>query len=314
MARLDVHGGIMLGAEGTLPEDGVKGTLWIDLDRQDPRVGTWLEEESGLDRSVLDALLAEDTRAWLLQQGDGFAAILFGVNLNPGAEPDDMVTVRLWCDARRVITLHHRGVRAIEDLREQIKSRKGPATPGEFVFRLAQRLASRVHPVLEDLDAQIDDLDEALSDHAIHKVKLHLPDLRRQIVHLRRHLHPQRDVLEHLMTMESALLPQRHRHALHETTNRLVRDLELLDALRERLHVTQDEYIASLQQRLASRMYVLSLVAAIVLPLSLLTSLLGVNLAGIPGAEHPAAFARLVALLVGVAIIQYILFRRLKWL
>jgi len=61
-------------------------------------------------------------------------------------------------------------------------------------------------------------------------------------------------------------------------------------------------------------MYVLSIVAAIFLPLSLLTGLLGINVGGIPGAENKWAFLLVTFFLVMIALLLIGLFRRLKWL
>jgi zinc transporter len=61
-------------------------------------------------------------------------------------------------------------------------------------------------------------------------------------------------------------------------------------------------------------MYVLSIVAAIFLPLSLLTGLLGINVGGIPGAENTRAFLFVTFFLVMIALLLIGLLRRLKWL
>ncbi|MGW8370057.1 MAG: CorA family divalent cation transporter, partial [Gammaproteobacteria bacterium] len=62
-----------------------------------------------------------------------------------------------------------------------------------------------------------------------------------------------------------------------------------------------------------NRMYVLSIVAAIFLPLGTLTGLLGVNVGGIPGAEHPLGFPVFVILLVLIVAIEFVWFRHKKW-
>ena len=61
-------------------------------------------------------------------------------------------------------------------------------------------------------------------------------------------------------------------------------------------------------------MYLLSIVAAIFLPLGLLTGLLGINVGGIPGTENPYAFLVVCGTLVIIAIIQALLFRRMRWM
>jgi zinc transporter len=58
---------------------------------------------------------------------------------------------------------------------------------------------------------------------------------------------------------------------------------------------------------------VLSVIAAIFLPLGFLTGLLGINVGGIPGADNPHAFLIFSAMLVIVVFLQVLLFKKLKW-
>jgi zinc transporter len=61
-------------------------------------------------------------------------------------------------------------------------------------------------------------------------------------------------------------------------------------------------------------MYILSVIAAVFLPLGFLTGLLGINVAGLPGAETPWAFAAVCAILAVLAGLELWLLRRLKWI
>ena len=83
--------------------------------------------------------------------------------------------------------------------------------------------------------------------------------------------------------------------------------------MRERVAVTQEELLSRLSDQMNTRMYVLSVVAAIFLPLGFLTGLLGVNVGGIPGVENPWAFYLFVLFLVGIVVAQMLWFKRKKW-
>jgi zinc transporter len=61
-------------------------------------------------------------------------------------------------------------------------------------------------------------------------------------------------------------------------------------------------------------MYLLSIISAIFLPLGFFTGLLGVNVGGIPGTENPNAFYIFSGFLVVVVILQFIYFRKKKWI
>jgi len=101
---------------------------------------------------------------------------------------------------------------------------------------------------------------------------------------------------------------------LREVSDRLVRHIENIDAVRERAAITQEELINRVSEQLNKRMYVLSVVAAIFLPLGFFTGLLGVNVGGIPGGDNPKAFLVFILLLIVVVIFQVLLFRWKKWL
>lgn len=292
---------------------GLSG-LWVHLDRKSERAAHWLRGSAGLDPLVCEALLAEETRPRVAALGKGVVLILRGVNLNPGADPEDMVSCRIWVEADRVITLRHPRIMAVQDIRDGLATGKGPRTPVDFIVELSGHLIDRVGPVIDGLEDGIDDIEETILDLPSRELRGKLADLRRQAIGLRRYLAPQRDVMARLATDPNALFDERHRLRLREVGDRLLRHVEDLDAARERSAVTHEEIVGRISEQMNSTMYVLSLVAAIFLPLGLITGLLGINVGGIPGAETPWAFAFVCALLVCLAGLQFWLFRRKRWI
>lgn len=120
-----------------------------------------------------------------------------------------------------------------------------------------------------------------------HALRTRLSEIRREAIMLRRYLSPQRDAMTRLPAESVPWLSDANRLHLKEATDRLVRCIEDLDSARDRAAVTQGELANRLSEQLNTRMYVLSLVAAVFLPLGFLTGLLGINLGGIPGSEKP---------------------------
>jgi hypothetical protein len=96
--------------------------------------------------------------------------------------------------------------------------------------------------------------------------------------------------------------------------DRLIRYIEDLDSVRDRAAVTQEELVNRLSEQVNTRMYVLSLVAAVFLPLGFLAGLLGIDVGGIPGAENQSAFLIFILLLILVFILQVVIFKRRSWL
>jgi zinc transporter len=322
---MDRHNGLQYayvldGAGGGRPLDwpGVRGcsaadgVLWVHLDRNVQESQDWFRQDAGLDPLVCEALLAEETRPRCTPVGSGALVILRGVNLNPGAEPDDMVSIRIWADEHRIISLRHRPLQATRDLVEMIQAGHGPKGPGEFLASLAGRLSDRMAPVLANLDEVIDALEEQVVETQSYQLRTQLGAMRRQAITLRRYIGPQREAVSRLQGETLAWLGEPDRARLREVSDRITRNIEDLDALRERAAVVQEELASRLSEQMNKNMYLLSIVAAVFLPLGLLTGLLGINVGGIPGTENHWAFAIVCAALVVVATIQIVAFRRLK--
>ena len=70
------------------PDDGL---LWLHFDVVERPPRKWLRSALGLEPFVVDALSADETRPRSLNVGDGLLAVLRGVNMNPGEDPEDMV-------------------------------------------------------------------------------------------------------------------------------------------------------------------------------------------------------------------------------
>jgi len=96
-------------------------------------------------------------------------------------------------------------------------------------------------------------------------------------------------------------------------TDRMTRYIEDLDEARDRASVTHEELLNRLAELTNRRMYLLTMIAAIFLPLSFITGLLGINVGGIPGARNNHAFLVVVGLLAVISAVQWIYFHWRKW-
>jgi len=139
-------------------------------------------------------------------------------------------------------------------------------------------------------------------------------ELRREIARIRRYLAPQREALDAFARQARNLLDEDHAYRVHEQADRLVRYLEDLDLIRERSQVLQDEMLNRVAQEQNARMYMLSIVAALFLPITFVTGLFGMNVGGLPGVESPHAFLFLTLFMFVVIGGTLVFFRSRRWL
>lgn len=291
-----------------------QGVLWLHLDYTAKASQHWLKTVSGLDRLTVDTLKASETRPRSIINSDGLLVILRSVNLNPGKDPEDMVSVRVWLDKNRIITTRSQRLLSIQDLEDAIIHNHGPRTNTELLVMLNEYVLNRISNVVDAYELQIDEIEQEILGEGGYELRSKIAELRRQAIMIRRYLAPQREALYRLQFEKTKWLAREDQVHLRESNDRIVRFIEDLDSARERALVSQEELSAKLSEQLDRRMYVLSLVAVIFLPLSFITGLLGINVDGIPGAKYPHAFEVVCILLAGIFAGLYTIFKRKKWL
>jgi zinc transporter len=306
------------GARLVSPAEAVSATpdtpTWIHIDFSDPHAAEWAWNESGLDDSIVGAMLDTESRPRTLQQGAGVLTMLRGVNLNPGARLEDMISVRTWLEPGRVVTASRRCLRSLTEIRQNIEQGNGPTTPTQLLIDLIDRLNRYIGEGIERIEASIDQAeDDAARDGSLNRSSS-FNQLRRQTAQIRRYLSPQREALDRLARITGSVFDAGEMIELREQLNRLTLGLEDLDLVRERALVAQEEFLGLLAHEQNARMLVLSIVAAIFLPLSFLTGLMGMNVAGLPGTVNTLSFWILVLLMVLIAVGILAIFRNRKWL
>jgi zinc transporter len=291
-----------------------EGWRWIHMDRRAGETEEWLRKGAKIPPLAVEALMAEETRPRVFQLGNGHMVILRGVNLNPGAAPEDLVSIRLWIEDDRIISLRRVRLLAIQDIREGIKAGTGPDSISGFLASLAMALLTRMSNVVIELEDAVDELEEEGAALPSAEQREKLMEIRRQAIPLRRFLSPQREVLQQLLTLNTSWLKADDLPRIREALEQASRLIETLDAIRERAGLLHEEMTNRMAERTNRNMYVLTVVAAIFLPLGLITGLLGINVGGIPGTDEPLAFLIVCLILVGAGIAEFVLLRLLRWI
>jgi zinc transporter len=217
-------------------------------------------------------------------------------------------------DERHIVSARHRRLLSVQDLVGKIEVGNGPVRTGEFLADLVERLIDRIGGVVTETENLASKIEEAAIADASQERRTELAELRRQVVSLRRFLAPQREALSRLHSERLSWLDDDDRARLRETSNQLTRYVEDLDAVRDRAAVTHEQIESRLSDQLNRRMYILSIITAIFLPLAFLTGLLGVNLGGIPGANNELGFAVFASGLAAIGGFVAWLFLRSRWL
>lgn len=274
----------------------------------------WMEEDKELDCMAARNLLAADSRPRTIFHNDALLVNLRGVNLNEGSEPEDMIGIRFFVQNDRVISVERRPLKATRDIAERFPKQAAPVTPGGLIALFGMTLADRMNPTIVDLNEQIDSLEENV-DAAIGQNHIsELSELRREAIMLRRYLAPQRDALNTLSLQNVDFISNDDRLRIREAADQATRINEELEAIRERCAIVKDQLTDLRAEEMNRNMMLLSVVAAIFLPLGLISGMFGVNVGGIPWTDTPFGFWYLTAIVIAIALTLLAIFKKAKWL
>lgn len=167
--KLDGKGGATLGGWADVPEWEKSGAHhWLHLDAASEQAQRWLMDESGLTPVTVEAMLAEDSRPRAFFGKRGTIAILRGVNTNLGEDPEDMVSLRIWSDGVRLITLRQQRLMTPRDiLAKLVQEGAGPDGAPQLYERLINRLTERVGVVVNGFDDRLDAFETKLTELSV---------------------------------------------------------------------------------------------------------------------------------------------------
>ena len=296
-------------------EPGADGkVLWMHLCRNTPGVYEWLQDQVGIPEPTAELLTSDDTRPRAFREGNTLVATLRGINFNPGAEPEDMISMQVWSDGTRLITLRRHPLQTPRQILAKIDRGAGPGDAGAIVTALTEAMVARMNASIVDMNDHIDQLEHQDMDDDPEEMLQKIAGIRRNCLGLQRHMGPQHVALEAISRDAPPWFEDHDRREIAETIDRLRRYLDDIDVSKESAVVLMDELRTRALASNERATYMLTIVAGIFLPLGFLTGLLGINVGGMPGVNDGHAFWWVTGVCIAIIGVLLAIFKRLRWL
>ncbi len=290
-----------------------EGLSWVHLDANSANTAQWLQQKVGyLDHLIIDALIAEETRPRVMEFESGLLIILRGINLNKNSEPEDMISIRIWVDADRIITLQRRELQSLFDVQKQIEGGKTIKNSAEFVYSLIYQTLFSTSPFLYGLGEKVDDLEEKIMNTHDVMFREEILQIRTSLTTFKRYLVPQREAIAKLKICDQKWINSWAKRHFQENLDQITMMIEEVDETRDRAQILHDEIFHGLSEKLNRSMYILSLVSSVFIPLTFFTSIFSVNIGGLPGLDKESAFWLMMVSMFFMAAAQVLLFKRKK--
>jgi magnesium transporter len=218
-----------------------------------------------------------------------------------------------------VITFHDQLLTAVEDtwIACQRDIRHVQDGADHLLYRIVDSLVMSYMPLVEKIDAQIDQIEDRVFDRPNPEILEQIFTLKRLLLTMRRILVPQREVLNKLARDDYRVIDPRDRVFFRDIYDHLVRLHDLNESLRDLVSGALDTYLSVTNNRMNEIMKVLTIITTFFMPITFITGFFGMNffepVAGLFGWTSQQAFTATMATIIGLPILMYFWMRGRTW-
>jgi len=291
--------------------------LWVDLSGpMDEASQSLAKEVFHFHPLAIEDCFEERGRPKLENYDSYLYCITHGIRVTSDSDQHEVIELDAFLGQRYLVTYHAKESRSVAAMIDTVARtgeplRKGPAG---LLQAILDRQVDGIEPLLDDFGDRLEKLEESVLDRPRSEDLTQLVAVRRNIVRMRRWLSLQRDLVLRLARQEFVLVPPADALLFRDTHDHLAHFAEFLETYRELANSIQEAYLSMVNNRLGEIMRFLTLFSAVLMPLSLITGIYGMNFAHIPGLQNRFGFPLTLVAMAATAGVVLVFFRRKGWL
>jgi magnesium transporter len=259
------------------------GITWINIDRPSLAEMQFLQERFPFHPLELEDCLSRVQLPKLDESPQYIFLVLHFPRFDPQTRATHASQVSIFVGPDYVVTVHQGDLRPLVKLfhdcqnSEEVRSRVLGPTAGHLLYRVLDGLVDYCFPILNNLISNVEKIEDRVLDERSRDVIRELSYQRREVISFRRIIHPQTDVLEALEQRPIPFLKARLDVYFSDLADHMRRIWNELEELKEVMESLQDSHQVIATYRTSEVMRMLTIIATIMLPLTVVTGLYGMN-------------------------------------
>jgi magnesium transporter len=290
--------------------------LWVDVvDPVEADVEGLLEGKFGFHELAAEDSVSSNT----LPKYDAFPThdffIFRTVDVNVSEHASETYKIAAFLGPNFLFTLH-RSMRAIEDVYSRLPGDKRllGRGPDFLLYSIVDQLVDAHFPLLEQIEECVDNLQDKIFANAGDGDLDELLHLKRDINVLRRHSLPQRELLNQISRGDAQFIQQQHLIYFRDAYDHMFRISETIDVDRDQMAGTMEAYLSVIANRTNEIMKVLTIFSAVMLPLTLIAGIYGMNFEHMPELKWLHGYPFALGLMIAIAIMMLVWFYWMGWI
>ena len=288
-----------------VPEMLAEGKVfWIDILNPDKKDTSWLRRTFKFHKLALTDVLNNSVRPKQELYDDVLFTVFNAINLNPGEEALDTINLNIFLTNNYIVSTHCKPLKTIRDTIKKIEEKKGllEKGPDHLYYLLLDGVINRYFDIQDELEEEIQAIEEEIFDEGASDLQARLFTLRKKLTFAKRSINPKRDALRTLVYEGFPQLNAETQTLLRDVLDHVLRISETLESFRELVSGLRDSLMTQISNQMNEVMKLMSIIATVMLPLSFLTGIFGMNFENMPGLTFGAAgFWGLILVMVALA-------------
>jgi zinc transporter len=236
------------------------------------------------------------------QSGDWLVANLNDVLFDFAFDASHVSSMSLCAERRLIVSARAKPLRSIDRLRESVRGGETFRSTADVLAHLLRDQALVMVQIVRDSTARVNSVEDGLLANRVGSSRAKLGSLRRVLVRLQRLLAPEPAALFRLLSRPPSWLSELDVQDLRQAAEEFSAAVADSAALVERVKILQEELAALLNERTNRTLFVLTVVTVLALPFNVIGGLFGMNVGGIPFAEHTGGFWIVVGLVTAFTV------------
>ena len=283
--------------EAQLGEDGV---VWLHFNLTNARARQAIARLAVIPSEAQEILCEQDDRRRVEVLDDGLLAIISDLTFEPNSDPAEVSPLWWHISKRLIVTGRIHPLKTIDELRSTVRGGLKVASAIELLVWFLARRTATLRDLTEGMAEQVSEIEDEILGGAIRQQREQLGRIRRFCAQIRRHFGPDRVAFRRLLQAKSTLLDEEQTESMRTEIDELSFLVDEVNELYERAKLLQEELASRVAENTGRSLYVLAILSAVFLPMTLITGIFGMNVAGLPGLHSYGAFWW-VMLLIGLA-------------
>ena len=291
----------------TAPGPGLPGEfLWLHFSLSNTACEPWLRRYLTLPDSFYESLHSDVGSTHLRQDADSLLARIHDVLFDFTFDASAVATTSLCVTPRVLVSARLRPLRSVDHLRAAVQAGQVFRSPVELLSYLLRDQANVLFDILRKSTMRVEPMEDRLLVKRVSVSRSELGSLRRLLVRFQRLLAPEPAAFFRLLNRPPDWITQEELQNLQQAADKFSTAISDTMALVERVKQLQEELAALVNEQTNRTLFVLTIVTVLALPINLVAGLFGMNVGGIPLAQHPYGFFLVVSpLLVLTAFLAY---------